>query len=279
MDDLILDIRGLGVSFLKKDAGRSDSFFAVKNLSLQVRRNSFTSIVGESGSGKSVTALSVAKLIRPFKTSGRIYFKNEKGALFDLTDLTEKELLGLRGREIAYVFQDPGSSLNPVMTIGEQLAEAYEAHAESEKGAGRKKALAFLNLVKIRDAERVYASFPHQVSGGMKQRTMIAMALLTGARLLIADEPTTALDAETELGIMSLLAELKKERNLTVLFITHNLPLALFYSDEIYVMEKGELAERLTKTDQFKHTSAYARKLFSAQLEGTEPKSYLEVSS
>ena len=133
MKDILLDIRGLSVSFLNSREASRQPFYAVKNLNLKIYKNSFTSIVGESGSGKSVTALSIAKLIEPHKTSGQIIFKPENSSAVDLLGLTESQLLTIRGKEIAYVFQDPGSSLNPVMTIGEQLREAYEADRKSTR--------------------------------------------------------------------------------------------------------------------------------------------------
>lgn len=258
-----LEIQSLKIAFNQNEA--------LRELSISVEPRVFTSLVGESGSGKTITALSITRLIKPRHLSGKIYFNLQNGKKINLLDLSEEELMKIRGKEIAYIFQDPGSSLNPVLRVGEQLIEI--------PGATREKAVRILSEVRLKDPERVYGSYPHELSGGMKQRVMIAMALLSGASLLIADEPTTALDFKTQNEIMMLLEELKRTGNLTILFITHDLGLALSHSDQIYVLQKGHLVEKLIKQDQFASKEPYTKKLFKAMLGEEKPKTYLEVDA
>lgn len=275
---MILEIKNLSVSFLNPSEVSGPLVRAVREASIHLEEGSFTSLVGESGSGKSVTALSICRLTSPHEISGEIYFYSRKGPQ-NLLGLSAPGLLDVRGCQIAYVFQDPASSLNPVMRVGEQIKEAYETHFKITGAAARKKTLEVLEAVRIKDAGRVYHSFPHQLSGGMKQRAMIAMALISEPRLLIADEPTTALDVSTEAEIMDLLLDLQRRRSVTVLFITHNLSLAASASQFIYVMEKGRVVEGMKKeTDGFHPRELYTKKLFSAQLgEHIKPKSLIEI--
>ncbi len=274
---MILEIKDLRVSFLGFDDGQTKRFEAVDGLSAEIEVGSFTSLVGQSGSGKSVTALSVCKLVNPYRLLGGIYLHRPGGEKIDLLRLEGEALRAVRGHEIGYVFQDPASSLNPVLTAGFQIEEAYLTHFPETRAQARSKTLEALHAVKLNDAERVYRSYPHQLSGGMKQRVMIAMALVCGPRLLIADEPTTALDVMTERDILSLLTGLRKDRGLTLLFITHNLSLAMRHSDRIYVMEKGRVRERLEKTDNFAFREAYTKKLFNAELTNAKPKTLIDV--
>lgn len=258
---MILDIRNLSVTFM----GKRGEVRAVNGASLSIEENSFTSLVGESGSGKSVTALSVCSLVQA-RREGNILYKNRAEENLDLTQLQPKEMLEIRGREIAYVFQDPGSSLDPVFRVGEQVAETCIAHFRMTKREAREKALAALAAVHMPDPERVYRSFPHELSGGMKQRAMLASALIAGPRLLIADEPTTALDAVTERDILLLLKQLQSEKKLSVLFITHRLELATHLSDAVYVMQKGVVVERLSRETGFEAHHDYSKKLWNASL-------------
>ncbi len=239
---------------------------AVNGFSMEIQEKSFVSLVGESGSGKTVTALSISRLVMGAKTTGDIVYRPNTAASLSLLTLSEADLLKIRGVRISYVFQDPGSSLNPVLKVGKQIIESFLAHEKGNANEARSKALQIMRRVGIEDAERVYKSFPHELSGGLRQRAMIASALMIDPELLIADEPTTALDAVTQRGILKLLVELQKEQGLTVLFITHDLSLAQKNSDQIYVMEKGARA-----------TESYAKKLFNAQLENAVPKSFIEV--
>ena len=222
----ILEIENLTVRF--KDSCAS----AVEDVSLAVPGGSFTSMVGETGSGKTVTALSIGGLVNGAVTQGKI---------------------NLRAKA-AYVFQNPYSSFNPLMRLGRQLTEVNK---------DKEKAILLLSKVKIQDAERVYNSYPHEVSGGQRQRVAIAMALMSQPQLLVADEPTTALDVMTQSEIMVLLVSLQKEMALGILFITHDLPLAGKYSDVIYVMQKGRVVERAEREEgKFTFHSDYAKKLF-----------------
>ncbi len=275
---MILEIKNLSVSFFNLSEVSAPLVRAVRGVNILLAEGSFTSLVGESGSGKSVTALSVCRLIRPHEISGEIYFYSKKGKK-NLLVLSEAGLLEVRGSQIAYVFQDSASSLNPVMRVGEQIKEAYETHFKTTDAAARKRTLEVLEAVRMKDVERVYHSFPHQLSGGMRQRAMIAMALISEPRLLVADEPTTALDVSTEAEIMDLLLDLQRSRSLTVLFITHNLSLAAFASQFIYVMEKGCVVEGMKKeADGFRPRELYTTKLFNAQLgEHIKPKSLIEI--
>jgi ABC-type dipeptide/oligopeptide/nickel transport system ATPase component len=274
----MLEIKNLNIEF-HRSGDPGEAFSAVDGLNLRVSAGSFTALVGESGSGKSVTALSVCRLIKPSRTSGSILFASRDKETKDLLLCPESELLKVRGAEIGYIFQDPGSSLNPLMKIGEQLHETCTAHLGLTGSEAEKRSLAFLASVKIQDVSRVFGGYPHELSGGMKQRVMIAMALIAEPRLLIADEPTTALDGLTEYEVMGLLAGLKKERSLTIFFITHNLPLATQYADVIHVMRKGRLVETMTPGPKgFSPTEAYTRRLFNAGLYNGEPKSILELS-
>ncbi|OGW82375.1 MAG: hypothetical protein A3C47_02315 [Omnitrophica bacterium RIFCSPHIGHO2_02_FULL_51_18] len=274
---MILEIKNLTVEFLKS-GGRREVFAAVNSLDLGVSEGSFTALVGESGSGKSVTALSICRLLKPYRMSGVIRFAAEQGKITDLFSCSERELSGIRGRKIGCVFQDPASSLNPLMKIGGQLDETYRAHFCSSPKETRERSLAGLEAAKIKDPERVYRSYPHELSGGMKQRAMIAMALTPGPRFLIADEPTTALDGVTESEILQLLVNLKNEKSLTVLFITHNLPLAAAHADRIHVMQKGRLVETMKKeAEGFLPREVYSKRLFKAGFYGVNPKSFIEV--
>jgi ABC-type dipeptide/oligopeptide/nickel transport system ATPase component len=188
------------------------------------------------------------------------------------------EVRRIRGREIAYIFQDPVSSLNPVIKVGEQIAEAYSTHFAADRREAKKRSLDRLADVQIKDVERVYESFPHELSGGMNQRVMIAMALMGDPKLLIADEPTTALDVTTEGEILRLLSSIRQQKSLTMLFITHNLALASGYADTIHVMKGGRVLEHLKKQDgRFTVKETYTKKLFEAGVLSHTPKSFIEV--
>ncbi len=276
-DEKLLEIKNLTVSFLNPSDPNGQTILAADRVSLELRQGIFTAMVGESGSGKSVTALSVARLVKTHQTEGEIFFLSNN-TWHDLLRLSEKELRGFRGKEISYVFQDPASSFNPVMRVGGQIREAYEAHFDADPREGREKTLRQLEAVRMKDPERVYRSFPHELSGGMKQRAMIAMALISGPKLLIADEPTAALDAQTESDILQLLLSLQKERKLSILFITHNLPRASEFAKRIYVMKKGKIVERMEKSaDGFHPVESYTQSLFNVNIGLLKPKSFIGV--
>lgn len=230
-----LFIDGLKVWF-----GASESpVRAVDSVSLEVRSGETVALVGESGCGKSVTALSVMRLIPvpPGRyEGGRILLEGR-----DVMKMTERELQSARGAEVSYVFQEPGSSLNPVFTVGWQIAECIKLHrpgADAER-----EVVELLRMVGIPDPEKRAGAYPHEMSGGMQQRVMIAMALACRPRLLIADEPTTALDVTIQAQILELLSSLKKELGMSVLLITHNLGIVADVADRVYVMYAGQIVE------------------------------------
>jgi len=241
---MLLEIRNLKVRYFSD----GETITAVDGVSLNMERGEVLALVGESACGKSTVALSVTRLISPHDgkiTEGRIIFNDE-----DIMQLSFKELQNLRGKEISYIFQEPGSSLNPVFTIGEQVTELLQAHRRISKPKAKAKAYEALKLAQLQDIERVFVSYPHQLSGGMKQRVMIAMAVVLKPALLIADEPTTALDVTVQAKIIELLIKLKMDLGLSVLFITHDLNLVSTIADRIAVMHKGRIVE-VCKREEF----------------------------
>ncbi len=232
----VLDLRGLTVEI---DTPHGP-IHPVRDVSLQVFPGETLAIVGESGSGKSVTSLAITGLL---PGAARVI---SGAACLDGTDLlrlSEDRLRNLRGAAMAMVFQDPGSSLNPVHRIGDQIAEAIIAHRPMPRAQATSAALALLQRVGIPDPARRLRAFPHELSGGMRQRVMIAIAIANGPRLLIADEPTTALDVTIQAQVLDLLADLKRERGLALLFITHSLPVVAEIADRVAVMYAGEIVE------------------------------------
>ena len=217
---------------------------AVDGVDLAVDDGETLAIVGESGSGKSVAALSILRLFTRAdraRVAGRVGWRMRDGSEVDLATLDERRLREVRGRDIAVVFQDPTASLNPVFSIGAQIREALRRHRGGEDVAAR--AIGLLRDVGIADPERRVHSFPHQLSGGMRQRAVIAMALACEPRLLIADEPTTALDVTIQAQIMRLLAELKRRLGMALIFITHDLALVAEIADRVAVMYAGQVVE------------------------------------
>ena len=219
---------------------------AVEDVSFTLDAGETLAVVGESGSGKSVTSLSIMGLVAdpPGRVvGGEILFRMRDGAVVDLTRLPAKALRRLRGRDIAMIFQEPMTSLNPVLTVGSQIAEAAEIHLGSDRGAAMNRARDMLELVEIPAAKQRLADYPHQLSGGMRQRVMIAMALVCNPALLIADEPTTALDVTIQAQILALLDKLRREIGMAVLFITHNLGVVAEIADRVVVMYCGRIVE------------------------------------
>jgi oligopeptide/dipeptide ABC transporter ATP-binding protein len=234
----LLTIRGLSVEYVR----RHQVIPAVRGVSLSVNEGETVAIVGESGSGKSTLALAALGLILP--QDGRITAGSIEYCGKDLAHQSPAEWRALRGKELAMVFQDPFSSLNPVLTAGEQIAETVRAHAPGlPEAVCREQVLQSLKEVMFADPARIAAAYPHQLSGGQRQRVVIAMAIVNRPRILIADEPTTALDVTIQKDILDLIDRLKKELSLTVLLITHNLPLACERSQRIAVMYAGEIVE------------------------------------
>jgi oligopeptide/dipeptide ABC transporter ATP-binding protein len=219
---------------------------AVDGGSLSIAPGEALGIVGESGSGKSVTGLSIMRLLArtPARImGGRVMFQGASGAARDLLHLSEAEMRHVRGREIAMIFQDPMSSLNPVLTIGDQIAEAIVHHRRLGHGAALEVACGLLDQVGIAAPGERLKDYPHQLSGGMRQRVMIAIALACDPRLLIADEPTTALDVTIQAQIISVLKDLQAERGMAMIFITHDLGLVEEVADRVAVMYAGQVVE------------------------------------
>jgi len=237
----LLEVRHLRTHFAT-DAGLVK---AVDDVSFALDAGQTLAVVGESGSGKSVTSLSIMGLVaEPGRiVGGEILFRTRDGSVVDLARLPAKALRRLRGRDIAMIFQEPMTSLNPVLTVGSQIAEAAAIHLGTDRNASLKRALDMLELVEIPAARQRLAEYPHQLSGGMLQRVMIAMALACNPALLIADEPTTALDVTIQAQILALLDKLRREIGMAVLFITHNLGVVAEIADRVVVMYCGRVVE------------------------------------
>ena len=238
--DTLLDIKQLSLSFNHADV--------IRNVSFSVQRGKIFSLVGESGSGKSLTALSIMRLIpRPGKiNSGQIIFKG-----IDLLNLSENDMQHIRGRDISMIFQEPMTSLNPVLTVGKQIAEPLELHEGLTPSQAKEKAICLLERVGIPSPSTRFDDYPHQFSGGMRQRAMIAMALACSPALLLADEPTTALDITIQQQILLLLKELAHENNMAILLITHDLGVVAECADDVAVMYAGEIVELCPAKDFF----------------------------
>ncbi|WP_230530297.1 ABC transporter ATP-binding protein [Microvirga roseola] len=233
----LLDVEDLRVRFHL----RTGTVEAVRGVSFQLGRERL-GIVGESGSGKSQTGRAILGLTPP---PGEITAKRLAFDGIDLQTASRRTLRDLRGGRISMVMQDPKYSLNPVMTIGEQIIEAYRAHKRAGKAEARDKALAMLEAVKMRDPGRVFSLYPHEVSGGMGQRAMIAMMLVTDPDLLIADEPTSALDVTVSMEVLRILDELVSERGMGLIFISHDLKLVSSFCNRVLVMYAGRVVEEL----------------------------------
>ncbi len=237
MKSPLLEVRSLSTHFITEDG----VVRAVENVSFEINRGEVLSLVGESGCGKSVTGLSLLRLIPvpPGRiVSGEIFFDGK-----ELLKLEEKEMEGVRGNEISMIFQEPMTSLNPVFTIGNQIIEAIQLHQKLNKVAARKRAIEMLDRVKIPSPEVRIDSYPHQLSGGMRQRAMIAMALSCQPKLLIADEPTTALDVTIQAEVLRLLKEIQREMGMSVMLITHDLGVVSEIADRVVVMYAGRIVE------------------------------------
>lgn len=233
----LIDVRDLTIAFGKGKHANT----AVNHVSFAVAPGETVAVVGESGSGKSVSALAMTRLLQSppaHYLGGEIHFEGR-----NTLTLSERELRSIRGGRIAYIFQEPGSSLNPVFTIGYQIAEALRLHRPEVTDINAE-VIHALDLVGIKDAASRIGDYPHQLSGGMQQRVMIAMALSCHPRLLIADEPTTALDVTIQKQIMDLLRELKERIDMAVLLITHNFSIVSGFADRVVVMFRGKIVEQ-----------------------------------
>ncbi len=237
--ELLLDVKNLKVSF-KTDGGLVK---AVNDVSFQLREGETLGIVGESGSGKSVTSLAIMRLLpmppAVIAPESQIIFKGQ-----DLLKLKDEQMRKIRGKEIAMIFQDPMTSLNPVLTIGRQITESVKLHMKMNSKAADRRAIELLKLVGIPSAEKRLGDYPHQFSGGMRQRVMIAMAISCDPKLLIADEPTTALDVTIQAQILELLKRLRQELGTAIMLITHDLGVVAGMCDDIQVMYAGRIVEK-----------------------------------
>ena len=246
----LLEVDRLSVRFKTDDV----TLTAVDGVSLTVDRGQTVAVVGESGSGKSVTSLAIMRLLRSPPTmidAGAIKFRRRDGNFADLSRLAEREMRDIRGNEIAMIFQEPMTRLNPVFSVGRQIAETITAHQGTDRQNAMIRAGELLGALGISDPERRLRSFPHQLSGGMRQRIMIAIALACRPALLIADEPTTALDVTVQAQILELIKTRQKEMGMALLFITHNLGVAAEISDRIVVMYAGRVVEEGDTCDIF----------------------------
>jgi peptide/nickel transport system ATP-binding protein len=241
----IIEVRNLSVEF-RTDEG---TVRAVKNISFNIPRGKTVGLVGESGSGKSVTSLAAMRLIPnpPGKiTSGEIILNGQ-----DLLKLTESQMREIRGNKISMIFQEPMTSLNPVFTVGDQIAETLMLHQKLSKQEALAKSLELMNQVGIPNPAERIKSYPHEMSGGQRQRVMIAMAIACEPDVLIADEPTTALDVTIQKQILDLLADLQKKMQMSILFITHDLGVIADIADEVVVMYRGDIVEKGSTEDIF----------------------------
>lgn len=247
MSENLIEVKKLVTQF----SGKNGTVTAVDGVSFHIKKGETLGIVGESGCGKSVTSMSILRLIPPQSgkiASGEILFKGK-----DLTRLNQKEIRQIRGNEIAMIFQDSMTGLNPVMTIGKQLVETITAHSKMDKKQAWKRAEEMLMKVGIPSPAQRLKEYPHQLSGGMRQRVMIAMALSCNASLFIADEPTTALDVTIQAQILELMRELKEKENKSIMLITHDMGVVAEMADEVMVMYAGKEMEYGDVKSIFKH--------------------------
>ncbi len=249
----ILDVRGLRTYFALEEG----TLKAVDGVDFTIGANQTVGIIGESGSGKSVTAQSILQIVPPPGTiqSGEIILHRSHGEKIDLAKLDprSREIRGIRGKEISMVFQEPMTSLSPVHTIGDQIVEAIRLHITRSKGQAKELALDMINRVGISNPKQRFNEYPHQLSGGMRQRAMIAMALSCSPSLLIADEPTTALDVTVQAQILELMKELQEQFGMAIMYITHDLGVIAEIADEVNVMYLGRVVERASTIELFKN--------------------------
>ena len=259
----LLTVEDLRVRF----PGRTATVEAVRGIDFTVGREKL-GIVGESGSGKSVTGRSILRLVPP---PGEVRARRLRFEGIDLLALDDKGMRRIRGRRISMVMQDPKFSLNPVMTVGAQIAEAYRVHSDASPPEARRRAVEMLAAVRIRDPERVYGLYPHQVSGGMGQRVMIAMMLIPDPDLLIADEPTSALDVTVQMQVLAIVDDLVSRRGMGLIFISHDLRLVSSFCNRVLVMYAGRVVEALDAARLSQAEHPYTRGLLGClpRIEGS----------
>lgn len=246
---------------------------AVRNVSFQIGREK-VGIIGESGSGKSTTGRAIMRLQPP---NARITADELRFEEVDLLEASEAEMRSIRGKRISMILQDPKYSLNPVMTVGEQIAETVILHEHIGRREARERTLAMLERVSIRDPRRVFGLYPHEVSGGMGQRIMISMMLISSPSLIIADEPTSALDVTVRQQVLSILDDLILERNIGLIFISHDLNLVKSFCDRVIIMYAGRIVETLEASKLDEATHPYTRGLLDALPSLDHPRDRLEV--
>lgn len=268
-DANLLEVEDLWVKF----PTRSGIFDAVRGISFSLGRERL-GIVGESGSGKSMTGRAILRLIRP---PGRVTAKRIDLEGQNLMDLSERQMRAVRGQRISMIMQDPKFSLNPVMRVGEQISEAYRLHADTSKAEARRKSLEMLEAVKIRDPQLVYTLFPHEVSGGMGQRIMIAMMMIPDPKILIADEPTSALDVSVQMQVLEIMDNLVQDRGMGLIFISHDLNLVSAFCDRVLIMYAGRVVETCRADRLHEATHPYTRGLLNSLPRLDAPVDRLEV--
>jgi peptide/nickel transport system ATP-binding protein len=267
--DTILTVEKMSVEF----PSLSGAVRAVQDVSFTVGREKI-GIIGESGSGKSTTGRAIMRLQPPNASvkADRLQFED-----IDLLRATENEMLSIRGRRIAMILQDPKYSLNPVMSIGEQISETVILHERASKKEARERTISMLERVQIRDPQRVFDLYPHEVSGGMGQRIMISMMLIASPSLIIADEPTSALDVMVRQQVLSILDDLVTERNIGLIFISHDLNLVRSFCDRVIIMYAGRIVETIAAADLDQAKHPYTRGLLNALPSLDHPRDRLEV--
>ena len=254
---ILLDVQDLHIAFGDKEV--------VRGVTLQIARGEKLALVGESGSGKTITAMSLLKLVPQARVTGRAVLTTLEGSQ-DLLQLSERALRGVRGKDVAVIFQEPMTALNPLFTIGDQIAEVIELHQATSKAQAWTRAVELLQMTGIPEPQRRAGSYPHQLSGGQRQRAMIAMALACQPQLLLADEPTTALDVTLRGQVLDLLGDLQRSHGMAVLMITHDLHLVRRFADRVAVMENGVLVESGTVAEVFANPQhPYTRKLLDSR--------------
>lgn len=265
----LLEVSNLNVTF----PTRSGVFEAVRGVSFTLGQERL-GIVGESGSGKSLTGRSILRLIRP---PGRVSASSIKLEGEDLLAMTEKQMRAVRGRRISMVMQDPKFSLNPVMRVGDQIVEAYRQAGSGGAKERKRRALEMLEAVAIRDPERVFNAYPHEVSGGMGQRIMIAMMLIPDPRILIADEPTSALDVTVQMQVLNIMDSLVQQRGMGLIFISHDLNLVSSFCDRVLIMYAGRVVESCRADQLYEARHPYTRGLLDSMPRLDAPRERLAV--